>query len=336
MRTNTRIRPRRMALLAGGVMLLALSACDQSPNKAQDTGKPLKPLEILLDWQAEPTYLGIYYAKHEGYFAKAGYSATITQSWGANEAVAGVASGKYMIGTASGGATVLGRNNSANVISLGVLYPRIPSVVYGLAMTGVHKPADLKGKRIGIYPGSITSNEFDAFLKLNGLQRSDVTIVSLSGPDIPLLLANKVDAVLHYTEMSPVQVETDAHIPGATGSKTFELKLADYGVGGYGLNIIAGEDAWHNQKAQLLALSSAITLGYKNGCTHRAEATAAFLKEFPAKDPNYVKSSWDRVCNLVGQNPGAQSAAGWQQTIDLYRSLGLLKVPVTPADILGQ
>ncbi|GEM_PF-614380 len=322
--------------LGACTLVVFVAACDQRTDKANSKGETLQPLEILLDWQAEPTYLGIYYARHEGYFAKAGYSATITQSWGANQAVASVASGKYIIGTASGGATVLGRNNGANVISLGVLYPRIPSVVYGLSETRVHRPADLKGKRIGIYPGSITSNEFDAFLKLNGLQRSEVTIVSLSGPDIPLLLSHKVDAVLHYTEMSPVQVETDPKIPGTSGAKTFELKLADYGVGGYGLNIIANETAWRKQKSQLTALSDAISLGYKNGCAHRAEATAAFAKEFPEKDINYIKSSWDRVCDLVGASAGAQTAAGWQETIELYRGLDLLKVAVKPSDILGQ
>lgn len=336
-----RTRAAGHSIIVGACLFLAVATASCERQRASDSGptqppKALQPLDILIDWQAEPTYLGIYYAKYKGYFAGAGYSAKITQSWGANQAVAAVASGKYMIGTASGGATVLGRNNGANVISLGVLYPRIPSVVYGLSSTGVHKPADLKGKRIGIYPGSITSNEFDAFLKLNGLKRTDVTIVSLSGADIPVLLAHKVDAVLHYTEMSPVQVETNPQIPGVGGSKTFELKLADYGVGGYGLNVIANQDAWRSQKAQLTALSSAIARGYKDGCAQRADAVKAFVAEFPDKDANYVKSSWDRVCDLVGTTPGAQNAQGWQETIDLYRSLGLLTVNVTPADILGQ
>ena len=318
---------------------MAAASCSpqgQQSAKGKQTGTKLKPLNILIDWQNEPTYLGIYYAKEKGYFKSLGYSATITQSQGANEAVAAVASGKYIVGTASGGATVLGRNNGANVVSLGVLYPRIPTVIYGLSKTPIHKPSDLKGKRIGIYPGSITSNEFDAFLKLNGLQRSDLTVVSLSAADIPILLAGQVDAVLHYTEMSPVQVETDPKIPGESGSKTFELHLADYGVKGYGLNIIGNPQAWRTQKAQLTAISNAIIQGYKTGCTRRQDAVASFVAEFPDKNPNYLKRSWDKVCDLVGANPGAQDAQGWQATINLYRDLGLLTAPVTPADVLGQ
>lgn len=330
----------RRTALAGLCILFAATAasCGRQDNKVASSATPaaLQPLDILIDWQAEPTYLGIYYAVSKGYLKDAGYDAKVTQSWGANPAVAAVAAGKHLIGTASGGATVLGRNNGADVVSLGVLYPRIPSVVYGLATSGIKRPADLKGKRVGIYPGSITNNEFDAFMKLNGLAPSDVKIVSLSGADIPILLAKKVDAVLEYTEMSPVQVETNASIPGKSGEKTYELKLADYGVGGYGLNIIANTGAMKSQGAQLRKAAAAMARGYKDACANRADAVRTFLAQFPDKDPTYVKTSWDRVCALVGGDPGAQDAKGWQQTIDLYRSLNLLKTDVSPAQIMGQ
>jgi NitT/TauT family transport system substrate-binding protein len=322
-------------------MLLSSTALAQNPaspggtaSKGADVPAASRPLDILIDWQAEPTYLGIYFAKDQGYFSALGYNATITQSWGANQAVAAIAAGRYLIGTASGGATVLGYNNGADVVSLGVLYQKIPTVIYGRAGEKIAKPSDLKGKRIGIYPGSITSNEFDAFLKLNGLTRDDVRVVSLSGADIPLLLAHQVDAVLHYTEMSPVQVETSNSIPPGD-RKTFELRLSDFGVGGYGLNIITGQNTWKTQKDDLVAITKAIEQGYKVGCERRNDAVRAFIKEFPDKNPEYVKISWNKVCTLIGSQIGDQSTEGWQQTIDLYRSLGLLKAPVTPAQILG-
>ncbi len=309
------------------------SSTQQSVKSAQVA--TLKPLEILIDWQAEPTYLGIYFAKDKGYFSALGYSATVVQSWGANQAVAAIASGRYSIGTASGGATVLGYNNGAKVVSLGVLYPKISTVVYGLATQQVSKPPDLKGKRIGIYPGSITNNEFEAFLKINHIQRRDIQVVSLSGPDIPLLLAHQVDAVLHYTEMSPVILGNDKDMPLVKGRRVFELRLSDYGVRGYGVDVVTSQNAWRKNKDTLISLSKAIYRGYKDGCANRSDAVALFLTEFPAKDPDYVRRSWDRVCTLVGEEPGSQTAQGWMETIELYRDLGLLTAPVTPSDILG-
>ena len=141
------------SLIIFAIALALISAGCRPPTSES---KRLEPFEILLDWQAEPTYIGVYYAKHLGEYQKLGLDVKITQSWGANQAVTAVAAGRYRLSTASGGATVLGYNNGEHMVSLAVLYPAVPSVVYGLASTGIKQPRDLEGKRIGIYPGSIT------------------------------------------------------------------------------------------------------------------------------------------------------------------------------------
>jgi hypothetical protein len=134
--------------------------------------------------------------------------------------------------------------------------------------------------------------------------------------------------------MSPVQVETRRDIPGRS-PKTYEIRLADFGVGGYGLNIIANPAAWQGRRSEFEALTAAILQGYRDGCANRPRAVASFVREFPDKSPEYVRASWDRVCGLIGANVGHQDAAGWEQTIALYRSLGLLRVNVRPSDIMG-
>jgi ABC-type nitrate/sulfonate/bicarbonate transport system substrate-binding protein len=317
-------------------LCIALSACNATDGSSNGSTGDLEPLDILIDWQAEPTYLGIFFAIEQGYLREVGYDAKVTQSWGANQAVAAVAAGQNVLGTASGGATILGRNNDAQVVSTAVLYPRIPTVVYGLATSGIQAPADLKGRKVGLYPGSITNNEFDAFLKLNGMSRDDMEIVSLSGADIPLLVSGQVDAVLHYTEMSPVLVETSGEIAGQQGERTFELSLSDFGVGGYGLNIIANPAALEKDPERLAAATDAIVRGYVDGCANRDEAVASFVSQFPDKEPDYVASSWDKVCDLLGPQPGAQNNQGWEETIALYRDLGLLTVDVTAPQIINR
>jgi len=144
-------------LVAASIGLIV--SCDSSDLSETET-KELAKVEFLLDWQAEPSYLGIYYAKQLGLYSNFGYDVDVVQSWGANQAVSAIATGKYLIGTASGGATVLGYNNTSNVVSLGVLYPAVPSVIYSLIENPLSEPTDIYGKRIGIYPSSSTKNEF--------------------------------------------------------------------------------------------------------------------------------------------------------------------------------
>jgi len=135
--------------------------------------------------------------------------------------------------------------------------------------------------------------------------------------------------------MSPVVVETSQDVDGDAGSRTFEIKLADFGVGGYGLNIIGNPGAAAKDDKDLGLISDALVKGYTDGCSNKAQAIDLFTKRFPDKDPNYVSKSWEKVCELIGNNPGDQSAEGWQETLDLYRELGVLRQNTTPTDILG-
>lgn len=295
-------------------------------NSRSQKKTPLKRLEFLIDWQAEPTYLGIYYAKHLGAFKNLGLDVSVVQSWGANEAAASIAAGRYKIGTASGGATVIANSSGAGLVSTAVIYRRLPTAVFGLKKAGIRNPTDLAGKTVGIYAKSITGNEFDAFMKLNGLNKDDVNIVSISGPDLPLILAGRLDAVLNYFELSPTQL--------ALGHDTFQLLLDEYGVKGYGLNVITSRKMYEQETKLIEAITQAVLLGYREGCANREAAVTSFLEEFPEKNSEYVKTSWAKVCEFIGGDYGTQTIQGWQATIDLYGKLGLLNGPVSPADIM--
>jgi ABC-type nitrate/sulfonate/bicarbonate transport system substrate-binding protein len=316
-----------------GCLLVSFLTAGCGRGKEQAANR-LEKIDFLIDWQANATHLGVYYARDLGLFRKLGLDVSIVQSWGANQAVSAVAAGRYKIATASGGATVLAYNNGAQIVSLGVLFPRIPTVIYGLAKSGIQHPKDLIGKTIGIYPGSVTKNEFESFVKIQKLDPAKFRIVSLSGPDIPLLLAGKVDAVLNYSQGSPVELSMNPHVTAVHGDKIFEIPLADYGVNSYGTDVVTSRQALQQEPDKIRKIADAVFEGYRAGCEQPVQAVDSFLKQFPDKDPASVKEGWRRVCALVGPNPGQQDAEGWKKTIELYRSVGLLTHNVEPRDIL--
>jgi len=261
-------------------------------------------------------------------FEDLGLDVDIITSWGAHNVTSAVAAGKYKIGTATGGATVIANSNDAEIVSLGVLYPELPTSLYGLASKGITTPEDLKGKRIGVYPSSITKDELKAFMANNGINDGDVEIVSLTGADIPLVLSDNIDVSLNYTELSPTQLALD--------NETFEILLADYGVAGYGLNIVTSRSAYEAEPRLIRDISRAVVRAYRNGCRDRESAVASFLAEFPEKNPAYVTNSWNRICEeLIDGNYGDQNEKGWQETIDTYKELGILgDTPFTARDLL--
>jgi hypothetical protein len=87
-------------------------------------------------------------------------------------------------------------------------------------------------------------------------------------------------------------------------------------------------------RATMMKISAAIFEGYRKACENPDDATKTFLKMFPEKNPVYVKESLKRVCDLISGNYGTQTDQGWQETINVYKNLGLLKNNVQPKDLL--
>ena len=321
------------------LMLTLLAGCSQSDKDeaSESTEDNLKPLEFLIDWLPEPTFIGVYYAVDIGEFEKAGYLATVRAIQGANRVVSVVGTGQYPIGIASGGATVLGRGNEDIPIkSLGVIYKDISSVVYGIASKSMaKKPKDLEGMTVGLYPGSITNDEFEAFIRENKLNEDRINKIALTSGDIPILMAEEVDAVLHYNEMSPAVVDVREDLPKVDGERAWRLLLKDYGVKSYGVNLVTSEKALEElEEEELKKIAQAVYNGYEKACDNQEDAVSKFIERFPDKDKNYIIRGVSIVCEQLIRPVGSQTRQGWRDTIDLFVGLGLLKKgSVKPQDV---
>ena len=302
--------------------------CGAPPSEtgSGSSADALEPFSFLIDWQAEPTYIGVYLARELGLFRRLGLDVEVVESSGADAAAAAVSAGRYRIATASGGATITAIGRGASLVSTAVLYQRLPTVVYGLAEQDVDTPSDLAGKRVGIYPDSTNRHEFAVLLSVAGMHAGDVETVPIDGPDVPLIESGEMDAAVNYVEMSPTEL--------ALREETFQLRLADHGVAAYGLNVIASRAALSDDGVLIKGLTAAVVEGYRRACADQPTAAGVFLALFPEKDPRYVNASLSHVCALVGDDVGLQTADGWRATIDVYATAGLLDRPMGPDDVL--
>ena len=322
---------KRTALIAGGIALGLLISGLAGCGPKQEAAAP-KKVAVLIDWVHEPTYLGVYYAVERGFFQKFGIVADIVEVQGANRAISAVANGQYLLSTASGGATALAFNQYQNVRSLGVIYPKVATTVYGIG-TSIRRPQDLVGKRVGIYPGSINNSEFAAFLKKNQIDAKSVEVVAISGSDVALLVEGKIDAAVNYRELSPVQLALELERRGDKRG-VFSLPLANYAELGYGLNLVSSTEALTKEASTVDAAARAIFLGYNEACRDQEDATQMFGARFKEFSAEYVRKSWSEVCNQIRFPVGGQTAAEWAQTIAVFRELDLLKAPVDTGDVL--
>lgn len=314
----------RKWLLIGGLLAVALAAglflFLRPPGPPADR----QQAAILIDWLPEPTYLGVYYADDLGLYRNAGLDVRIENVQGANRAIAALSAGGFDISMASGAATALSYNEHQNILSVGVIYPRVATAVYGLSTAGIRSPADLAGKRVGVYPGSINNQEFAAFLQRNGVDPARVEIVALSGSDVALLLEGRIDAAVNYAELSPEQLRVQLAQLGRS-EEVWSIRLAESTDLGYGLNIVTTRERVTGRSDVITRLSAAIYEGYRNGCANPAEAVSAFVRRFPEMSRPYVERSWRVVCSQLSQPLGAQTSEGWRNTIAAVQRFGLLR-----------
>ena len=201
-------------------------------------------------------------------------------------------------------------------------------MIYSLADSPILKPQDLVGRRIGLVPGSVTVEEYRGLLAAHRLDRARITEVEVEW-NARALLDGRVDALIDYKEIMPAELI-------AEGRKLAILRLSEFGVRCYGLNLIVNEAAWADPARRTIAekIAAAGVEGYGFVRERPAEAAASFAPLFPHLPPLYLEQGIADVARALGQPPiGGQTREGWQATLATLTGLGLLARPVTVDEV---
>ncbi|MBL6615394.1 MAG: ABC transporter substrate-binding protein [Reyranella sp.] len=310
------------ALAASAIVAAPLSAWSQPVER-------LEKVQILLDWKFLPTFAGFFIAREIGAFERRGLEVSFAETQGALTSAAKVGDGKqFWIGSSSGIATAIGVSKGLPIKSLAVYYQKTPTVIFTRSEDHIAHPRDLYGKTLGLVPGSITNDEFRAMVIANKLERDKIKEVRTDWSAYDLV-DKKVDALIDYDEMSPAELI-------AEGRRITLIRLSDFGVRAYSLNLIVNDDAWANpaRRATAEKIAEAVQEGYNLVKERPADAATHFSNLFPRLAPRYVdRSMVDVSQQLSGPPTGVQTRAGWQATLDTLQTLGLLAKPISVEDV---
>ncbi len=186
---------RRSILLAAGAGAATLLAAPALRAQAR------LPIRITLNAPRDGSNAAFFLAAAKGYFAAAGVEATLDPSRGAGDSIQRVASETYDFGFSD--FTVLvqfaARNPDNAPIAVAAMYTRSPISIISLAKSGIAKPKDLEGKRLGAPPTDAGFLLLPAFAQTTGL---DVKKVQIDAIDLSLreaaLAQGRVDAVTGF------------------------------------------------------------------------------------------------------------------------------------------
>ena len=151
----------------------ASSAAGESPDASVAPTK----LVVGLGYIDSVQFAQFYLAQQQGYYAEGGLEVEF-QNKIDPDLIPLVGSGTIDVGIGDGTSVIPAASNGIPVEYVATLYGKFPDVVFAKASSGIAKPADLKGKKIGI-PGRYGSSwvMLQAMLASAGLTTDDVEIV---------------------------------------------------------------------------------------------------------------------------------------------------------------
>jgi NitT/TauT family transport system substrate-binding protein len=246
---------KRRFLQASAALAVALSF--GTAAQAQTT-----PIKFQLDWRFEgPSALFLHTAA-KGYFREAGLNVTIDSGNGSGGTVTRVASGTYDMGFADMAALMEFHANNPEApnkpVAVMMVYNNTPAAVLALKKSGIAKPADLSGKKLGAPVFDAGRKAFPIFEKANNV--SGVTWTSMDPPlRETMLVRGDIDAITGFSFTSLLNLEAR----GVKPADVVVMPYADFGVKLYGNAIIASPKLIQENPAAITAFLKAFAKGAK-------------------------------------------------------------------------
>jgi NitT/TauT family transport system substrate-binding protein len=234
-------------------------------------------IKFQLDWRFEGPAALFLQPAAKGYFKQAGLDVSIDAGNGSGGTVTRVASGTYDMGFADMAALMEFHANNPDApnkpVAVMMVYNNTPAAVLALKKSGITKPADITGKKLGAPVFDAGRKGFPIFQKANNI--GNVAWTSMDPPlRETMLVRGDIEAITGFSFTSLLNLEAR----GVKAEDVVILPYADHGVKLYGNAIIASPKLIAENPAAVKAFLSAFAKGAKEVMANPA-ATIGTVKD---------------------------------------------------------
>lgn len=312
--------PQFLRLLA--LLLVPLSLCLRAAD-------PLTPVTMQLDWKPNVQFAGILVALDRGFYREAGIDLTLRPVDQEMKVVESVVSGTNWIGCSESGVLLGARAHGARIKAVGTMLQGSPFCLMSLAQKQVRKPADLRGRILGVHPDANLA--LDIVLHSGRIPRSAMTCIDVEHSIQPLV-TGQVDVLMGYLIDEAVALQTAGH----------SINI----IRGYEHGYVAYSQVYFTSEA-LLARDPAL-VGRFLDASHRGWSEAARDPEaavqlvttrfLPGIDPEYQRRSLAEILKLTSLESGKGSfgtmkKSTWKKMVKSFNKSGVLPRPLTVDEI---
>ncbi|WP_040949190.1 ABC transporter substrate-binding protein [Gorillibacterium massiliense] len=279
----------RKAAVSGLLVLsLALAAgCGngKTADKAEQGGKKLTDIKVVLDWTPNTNHTGLYVAKEKGYYEQEGLNVQIIEP-GAGGADQMVASGEVPFGVSYQEGLTYARTQGVPLVALAAVIQHNTSGLASPVAKNIKSPKDFEGKIYGGYGGPSEEAVVRSLTELDGGDPDKVKIVNIGEADYFTAVKKDVDFSWIYYAWTGVEAELRNEPLNMIYINQFSDKL-DY----YTPLIVTNEKMIANQPDIVKAFMAGTSKGYEYSIDHPDEAADILIKAAPDLDAALVKAS---------------------------------------------
>jgi len=247
-----------------------------NPVHAQSAGTTARTaLKFRQSFIPTESYIPDEVALHKKFYETLGLDVTMLRSTGGGNAASLVGAGNDQVGVAGAADVLIGRGKGLDLIAVGINMPLDPTAIVSLSANPIRAIADLRGKRIGVVPGSTSFALLQALLKSNSLGEQDVQLVLIGAGDLVSgMMAKRLDAIAAFETTNVPAIR-------AAGADPVSLRFADVGLRVPGNVYIANGDYARKNPDIVARVMAATIRGWESVYRDSKEGLTILVKAYP-------------------------------------------------------
>ena len=292
----------------------AVGAAACSANSGTAVSASATSLNVELDWVPNPDHVGLYYAQHQGYFARQRLTVNFRVPSSAADPLKLVGLNKADLAVSYEPELFYGQQEHLPVAAVAAV---VPVPLNGLIVSPKFRITSLcqiRGHSVGFTGVPSDYAFYDTLLRTCHLSRQQVPYTTVGYSLVPSILSGKVDSIIGgYRNVEAIQISQDAK------RRATDFPANQLGVPGYDELVLVANSTRLRSDPRYASAVRRFLAAFLAGTTAAMKnptAATGVMQQVSQDTPSFLRVSVPYTLKLLAQHPGLRTGClglpAWQ------------------------